>query len=129
MNLDHRKHGTRGEEKRKGNIMRIIAIIFLLSCCLALLGCVQPANTNQTANTNVNTGISNPKWDAYVDQFLTDYFTANPTFAIVQGRHEFDGKLPDWSAEGLNKEISRLKAEREKAAAFKDDQLDERQRF
>jgi hypothetical protein len=31
--------------------------------------------------------------------------------------------------DGLNKEIARLKAEREKASAFKDDQLDERQRF
>ncbi|HUR98920.1 MAG TPA: DUF885 domain-containing protein, partial [Pyrinomonadaceae bacterium] len=34
-----------------------------------------------------------------------------------------------WSADGLNKEITRLKSEREKASAFKDDQLDDRQRF
>jgi len=71
----------------------------------------------------------NAKWDAYVAQFLTDYFAANPTFAVVQGKHEYDGKFPDWSNEGLAKEIARLKAEREKASAFKDSDLDERQRF
>lgn len=104
-------------------------VLITLICTLSLLAACQPppTNTNQTANTNA--GAANAKWDAYVEQFLTDYFTANPTFAIVQGRHEFDGKLPDWSADGLNKEIARLKSEREKAAAFKDDQLDERQRF
>ncbi|MBA3351045.1 MAG: DUF885 domain-containing protein [Blastocatellia bacterium] len=78
------------------------------------------------ANSNP---ASNAKWDAYVEQFLNDYFTANPNFAVYQGRHEFDGRLPDWSADGLSKEITRLRSEREKAFAFKDDQLDERQRF
>ena len=79
--------------------------------------------------TNSNATDANPKWDAYVEQFLTDYFTANPPFAVNQGRHEFDGKLPDWTSEGLSKEIARLKSEREKAAAFKDTELDQRQRF
>ena len=79
--------------------------------------------------TNSNATAANPKWDAYVEQYITDYFTANPHFAVYQGRHEFDGKLPDWTPEGLSKEITRLKSEREKAAAFKDTDLDERQRF
>jgi uncharacterized protein (DUF885 family) len=78
----------------------------------------------------VNTaGAANAKWDAYVEQFLEDYFVANPTFAVYQGKHEFDGKLPDFSNDGVAKEIARLKSEREKAAAFKDADLDERQRF
>ena len=93
-------------------------------------GCQQPAaNTSQNSTGNSNTVAANAKWDAHVEQFLTDYFTANPTSGVYQGRHEFDGKLPDWSPEGLNREIARLKSEREKASAFKDDQLDERQRF
>lgn len=108
--------------------MKYLAVIVLLASSI-FFGCVPPANTNQSTNANSNATASNAKWDAYVEQFLTDYFTANPTFAVVQGKHEFDGKFPDWSAEGLNKEIARLKSEREKASAFKDDQLDERQRF
>ena len=106
--------------------MKTTALIAIcLSSFVLFLACQpQPVNTNQAANSNAAS-----KWDVYVEQFLTDYFTANPTVAVYQGRHEFDGKFPDWSADGLNKEIARLKAEREKAAAFKDDQLDDRQRF
>jgi uncharacterized protein (DUF885 family) len=108
--------------------MKYLSVIVLLASSI-FSGCVPPANTNQATNANSNATASNAKWDAYVEQFLTDYFTANPTFAVYQGRHEFDGKFPDWSTEGLNKEIARLKSERDKASAFKDDQLDERQRF
>jgi hypothetical protein len=90
------------------------------------------APANQMANTNTNTNATQSKsaeWDDYTAKFLDDYFAANPDFAVGQGKHEFDGKLPDWSEEGLKKEIDRLHAERDKATAFKDEQLDERQRF
>ncbi len=33
--------------------------------------------------------------------FLDSYFHNNPTFAVALGRHEFDGRLPDWSEKGL----------------------------
>ena len=68
-------------------------------------------------------------WDAFAAQFLTDYFQAHPAYAVVLGRHEHDGRLPDWSAEGIGKEIARLKAQRVKAQRFTDAQLDERGRF
>jgi hypothetical protein len=108
--------------------MKKLLAIVLMSSALGLSGCQPASNTNQTANSNMNTA-ANAKWDAFVEQFLNDYFAANPTFAVIQGKHEYDGKFPDWSADGLNKEIARLKSERQKAAAFTDDQLDERQRF
>ena len=54
---------------------------------------------------------------------------AHPGFAVHAGKHEFDGQLPDCSEAGLQKEIKRLHAERDKAAAFKDADLDDRQRF
>ena len=103
--------------------------ICLIGCVLLFLaGCApQNSNVNQTADTN--SGGANAKWDAYADQFITDHFAANPNFGVYQGRHEFDGKLPDWSSDGLNREIARLKGEREKAVAFKEADLDERQRF
>src|SRR6188768_3092268 len=106
--------------------MKKAILAFALSAML-FIACQQPAPSNQM--TNSNTTAANAKWDAYVEQFLNDYFAANPPFAVNQGRHEFDGKLPDWSAEGLSKEIARLKSEREKASAFKDNDLDLRQRF
>lgn len=101
---------------------------FMTALAFFLTGCLPPeTNTNQAANGNPAT--ANAEWDRYVEQFLNDYFAANPSFAVNSGRHEFDGKLPDWSEDGLKKEIGRLHSERNKAAAFKDGQLDERQRF
>ncbi len=109
--------------------MRLHFMIGIAAFFLFFAACQpQPGDVNQNVNTNTNTA-ANAKWDAYVEQFLNDYFAANPTFAVYQGKHEYDGKFPDWSADGLNKEIVRLKSEREKAAAFKDGDLDEHQRF
>ena len=71
----------------------------------------------------------NPDWDAYVQQFLADYFTAHPGFAVGAGKHEFDGQIADFSDAALQKEIKRLHAERLKAAAFKDADLTDHQRF
>nr|MBA3786907.1 DUF885 domain-containing protein [Acidobacteriota bacterium] len=105
--------------------------IFILALTIFFAACQPPTapQSNQAKNTNVNAETVNNQWDKYVEGFLNDYFVAHPDFAVNQGKHEFDGKFPDWSEEGLKKEIARLKTEREKAAAFKDDQLDERQRF
>jgi uncharacterized protein (DUF885 family) len=93
--------------------LRLI-IRFTLACILGATGSASAAE---------------PTWDAYVKQFLTDYFQANPVFAAHAGKHEFDGQLPDWSEAGLKKEIARLHAERTKAAAFKNSDLNDRQRF
>lgn len=48
-------------------------------------------------------------WDAYMANFLETYFEMNPTFAISQGKHEFDGQLPDWSEAGLQAQIDMRK--------------------
>lgn len=89
---------------------------------IVLLACQNPkTNTKQT--------VTNNKWDKYVEQFISDYFVTHPEFGAYKGKHEFDDKFSDWSEDGLKKEIARLHNEREKATAFKDEQLDERQRF
>ena len=106
--------------------MKNLNLLVLTVSALLFLACQPPAGTNQATNTNM---AAKTQWDSYVDQFLNDYFAANPTFAVIQGKHEYDGKFPDWSEAGLQKEISRLKNERQKAAAFKEADLDEHQRF
>lgn len=72
---------------------------------------------------------SSAQWTAFVADFETAYMRANPSFAVYQGRHEFDGKLPDWSAEGIARWIASLRAWREKTEAFDEESLDERQAF
>jgi hypothetical protein len=48
---------------------------------------------------------------------------------VWAGRHEFDGQLPDWSAAGIKREVERLHVARDRAAAFRSEELDARQRF
>jgi hypothetical protein len=68
-------------------------------------------------------------WDPFVERFLESHFAANPAFAVHQGRHEFDGRLPDWSGEGLRAEIERLQGFAAEARRFEPSALTERQRF
>ena len=41
------------------------------------------------------------RWQAFQDRFIERSFELDPAFAASQGRHEFDGRLPDWSEPGL----------------------------
>jgi uncharacterized protein (DUF885 family) len=63
-------------------------------------------------------------WDAHVAKFIEDSFVANPTFAVYAGRHEFDGKLPDFSAQALQAEASRLLVARKATLAVDPATLD-----
>jgi len=64
------------------------------------------------------------EWDAFVSGFVETYFEANPLFAVYQGRHEFDGRFPDWSDAGLLKWARRLHQLRDSATAFTIDSSD-----
>jgi hypothetical protein len=57
-------------------------------------------------------------WDAHVAQFVEGYFAANPSAAVYAGRHEFDGRLPDFSAASLKVEATRLREARARTLAF-----------
>lgn len=57
-------------------------------------------------------------WSRFVTSFLGEYFDLNPTFAANAGRHEYDGVLPDWSEEGLQRKLAWLREQRAAAAAF-----------
>ncbi|WP_028938398.1 DUF885 domain-containing protein [Pseudonocardia spinosispora] len=66
---------------------------------------------------------------AQLKEFQEGYFQRQPPFAVSQGRHEFDGKLPDWSADGLKATAAWLHEQRTKAEAFKPETLNDQQRF
>jgi hypothetical protein len=67
------------------------------------------------------------EWDAFVERYLTGYFELHPDQAVRAGRHELDGRLPDWSPGGLRKTAEFLHRSREEAARFA--YLNDRQRF
>jgi hypothetical protein len=89
----------------------------ILSCLLPTAGC-QKAQTPK----------SSADWDTYVAGYLDSYFAVHPDVAVNAGRHEFDGKLPDFSKDANDREIFRLHSEFDRATAF-DKGLDTRQRF
>ena len=60
-----------------------------------------------------------PALDVFASQFIETYLSQHPPFAANAGRHEFDGKLPDWSPTGLKKESQWFKAERKMAVLEK----------
>ena len=68
-------------------------------------------------------------WGRYLSSFLDSYFPVNPTFAIYQGKHEFDGQLPDWSEAGLKKMIDVRKQAIADAKAIDEADLSETERF
>jgi uncharacterized protein (DUF885 family) len=113
-----------------------VYIAILRSVCLTL--CAQDegrfageaAQATAANAPRATTGAADaPRWGTFVDRFIADYFTANPDFATQAGRHEFDGKLPDWSRDGVAREIKRLHSLRDQAAAFDPATLDESARF
>ncbi|WP_020647916.1 DUF885 domain-containing protein [Solimonas variicoloris] len=68
-------------------------------------------------------------WRAHLQRFEEGYFAANPSFAVSQGRHDYDGQLPDWSAAAIRQNIAWLEAQRARTAAFRPAALDQTQRF
>ena len=68
-------------------------------------------------------------WDDFVNQAIEDYLSAHPAFAVGQGRHEFDGILPDWSREGILRETERLRRVREAALAYPAEKLSAAQQY
>jgi hypothetical protein len=68
-------------------------------------------------------------WDRIVEDFLEGCFEHNPPFAASAGRHDFDGRLPDWSREGIAARAAWLRDRRERALAFDSAPLDPRRRF
>ena len=108
---------------------------FALTACIALA----PAGCKQNASNDASTAPATPApaatanddaaLDKAVDAFIDGYFQHNPVFAASAGKHEYDGKLPDYSPEGLKATSDWLHAQRDAFAAFADDKLDEQGRF
>src|SRR5205085_11611639 len=101
---------------------------FALGLALCFSGCQKSASQASDQNPS-STPMPSQQWDTFVTSYLNDYFAAHPDVAVYAGRHEFDGKLPDWSDAGIKKEIARLHSMRDQAGQFRDASLDERQRF
>jgi uncharacterized protein (DUF885 family) len=89
-----------------------------------LLGCQAPDPPASAASTP-----NSPAWDALRDAFIDGYFELNPSFAVRQGRHEFDGQISDWSDESFARRIAYLRTAIANAEGFDGAQLSIGQTF
>ena len=99
-------------------------------------GCTQATPPDASSEPTGTAPVSDPAstssavvWDEYLASFLDDYFALNPTFAVVQGKHEFDGQLPDWSEAGIAAQIALRKSAIADASAIDPASLDEADAF
>jgi hypothetical protein len=113
--------------------MRPIRVLLLAACVAAALsGCKQSAST-APAGTDTPAATAAANDDASLDKaanaFIDGYFQRNPVAAAGAGKHEYDGKLPDYSPAGMKANIDWLHAQRDAFAAFADGKLDAQGRF
>ncbi|MDB5971310.1 MAG: hypothetical protein JWQ90_3760 [Hydrocarboniphaga sp.] len=113
-----------GALRRRSLCLGALALFSLTACGNNTAELPKTPVTAEAAPT-----LKTADWAAFRERFQEDSFAANPGFAVSQGRHEFDGKLPDWSAQAIAVEVARLDAARTKAAAFSDELLSADERF
>lgn len=92
-----------------------LAISLALSVSVAPAGGAEPASPPAAAKP-----AGSPQWAAFRDAFVEDLFRQDPYYAVYQGRHDYDGRLPDWSEAGLKAQADFLKAAIAKAQAMPD---------
>jgi uncharacterized protein (DUF885 family) len=109
---------------------RVVALSAFITAAL-VAGCKQNADVAAPAASAPTTTPANDSaaLATAADGFIEGYFQHSPVFAANAGKHEFDGKLPDYSPAGLKATADWLHAQRDRFAAFSDDKLDEKSRF
>lgn len=101
-------------------VLPSLVLVFFLSACDKA---EEPFIASQAPSSQTET------WPAFIDRQIEEHIAAHPQWAVTQGRHEFDGQLPDWSRAGIEKEIARLHRARDEAMAFPGEQLDAQQLY
>ena len=100
--------------------MRMFLFATAAAAALAVAGC-RVSTTPETSTTT--------DWPAFVNGFIDSSFKANPGFAVIQGRHEYDGQIGDLSQAGIDAEVARLKQAIKDAESFGDDKLTAEQKY
>jgi len=85
---------------------------------VALAACSPSSNTATGNATAALAPLPTGDWGKFRDAFIADWFVLDPANAVYQGKHEFDGKLADWSAAGLKAQGDFLRDAIAKAQGF-----------
>ncbi|MET0240788.1 MAG: DUF885 domain-containing protein [Sphingobium sp.] len=113
-------------------MIRKRALLAMTAMGLALCSCTATSDTSPATQAAATPPPSKParqQWTAFRDAFIEGMFRHEPYFAVYQGRHEYDGKLPDWSEAGLKNEADFLTASIADARAYDAASLTAEQKF
>lgn len=99
-------------------------VMLLVAACGQDAAEAVPEPTEQAEQVGDSAG-----WDSFVSDFIESYFEFNPPAAVNAGRHEFDGRMPDLSEQGIADAVQWLRDTRQRAGEFSDTALGEAERF
>lgn len=59
-------------------------------------------------------------WAGFAQESIDRWLAVDPAFAVYQGAHQFDGKLPDWSEQGLKARADFYRSLIQQAQSYKE---------
>ncbi len=77
----------------------------------------------------VGGAAAKPSWSSFSQGYIDTDLRQDPSFAVSEGKHIYDGMLPDWSAAGLQQRASFFRASIATVASYSDAELTPQQRF
>lgn len=66
-------------------------------------------------------------WDSYVNEFVESYFKQNPDWAVLNGRHDYDGQISDYSDKGIKERVKWFKKQKELTDGYDNEVLTKEQ--
>src|ERR1700736_208243 len=115
---------------KEGGVMSLSVRCNAVRAGLVLVGMVGCGQAPQpSAPAKKPPSEASQQWANVSNGFIEDYLRAQPFFAALAGRHEFDGQLPDLSSHGIKREIARLHDARTQIGAVDPAPLEPRERF
>jgi hypothetical protein len=98
----------------------LLAGIACLTPCLTLGACTTAATppAEQASAAGAARAAQTPAWKDFVQATIDQWFALDPSTAVYQGAHQFDGKLPDWSEAGIAKRVAFLRSVVSDAGAY-----------
>jgi hypothetical protein len=97
---------------------------------LLLMGCSRaPAPKPADSPPAASAAPAGAGWPGFVESFIEARFKADPYLAVQQGRHEFDGRMPDLSRAGIDSDVAELRKFQGELAKYDPAGLTPAQRF
>ena len=87
-------------------------LAFILTVLLVAACSREPENPRRINPGPRRRPLPRLAWSEFAAAFIESRFQADPAFAVQSGRHDFDGRMPDWSRAALETDVAALRVQR-----------------